>query len=83
MGNVHNTEGVFGLQRAFKLAGVNHVIASLWNVGDEATKDLMVAFYSNLLQKQQDPATALCNAKDELREDGYEPQDWAGFILIE
>jgi len=43
----------------------------------------MVQFYENLLQKKQDPATALRNAKDQLRDEGYEPQDWAGFILIE
>ena len=78
-----NTEGVFGLQRAFKLAGVNHVVASLWDVDDEATKDLMVAFYRNLLQQKQAPSVALRNAKDKLRKEGYEPQDWAGFILIE
>ena len=83
LGNVHNTEGVFGLQRAFKLAGVNYVIASLWDVNDTATKDLMVAFYTNLLQKKQDPATALRKAKAALRNEGYEPVDWAGFILIE
>ncbi len=83
LGNLHNTEGVFGLQRAFKLAGVNYVVASLWNIDDTATKELMVAFYVNLLQKKQAPATALSKAKDELREAGYEPHDWAGFILIE
>jgi len=52
-------------------------------VDDEATKDLMVKFYENLLKEKQDPTTALRNAKDQLREAGYEPQDWAGFILIE
>jgi len=83
LGDTHNTEGVFGLQRAFKLAGVNHVVASLWDVDDEATKDLMVKFYENLLKEKQDPATALRNAKDHFRTKGYEPQDWAGFILIE
>jgi len=40
-------------------------------------------FYKNLLQKKQTSATALRNAKNELREAGYQPQDWAGFILIE
>ena len=59
------------------------VVASLCHVDDEATKDLMVKFYENLLKEKQDPTTALRNAKDQLREAGYEPQDWAGFILIE
>ncbi len=83
LGNVHNTEGVFGLQRAFKLAGVDYVVASLWAVDDTATKELMVLFYENLLRKKQDPATALRNAKEKLRKDGYLSKYWAGFILIE
>ena len=85
LGNVHNTEGVFGLQRAFKLAGVDYVVASLWDVDDTATKDLMVEFYTNLLERKQDPATALRNAKKYLREvkQYSDPEDWAGFILIE
>jgi len=78
----HNTEGVFGLQRAFKLAGVDYVVASLWDVDDGATKDLMVEFYKNLLERKQDPATALRNAKNHFREK-WDPELWAGFILIE
>gem|GEM_PF-1945766 len=81
LGNVHNTEGVFGLQRAFKLAGVDYVVASLWDVDDKATKDLMVEFYKNLLERKQDPATALRNAKRKFMKD--DPELWAGFILIE
>ncbi len=83
LGDIHNTEGVFGLQRAFKIAGAKNVVASLWNVDDAATKDLMVLFYQNLLEKKQDVATALRNAKTQLREEGMEAEDWAGFILIE
>ena len=83
LGDVHNTEGVFGLQRAFRLAGVEYVVASLWDVDDGATKELMVKFYENLLKKKQDPTTALRNAKDYFRDKGWEPVDWAGFILIE
>ncbi len=82
-GKVYNTEGVFGLQRAFKLAGVDNVIASLWNVDDETTKELMIRFYTNLLEKKMEVATALREAKKSMREDDYQPKDWAGFILIE
>ena len=41
-------EGVMGLSRAFIAAGVPSLVVSLWKVPDEATKDLMVEFYSNL-----------------------------------
>ena len=83
LGKVYSKEGVFGLQRAFKIAGVDHVISSLWKVNDEASKDLMCAFKFNLLHKKQDPALALKNAKFQLREDGYDPVDWAAYILTE
>ncbi len=81
--DIHDTEGVIGLQHAFKLAGAQHVVVSLWKVNDIATKDLMILFYQNLLNKKQDTATALHNAKAEMRNKGAKPQDWAGFILIE
>jgi len=77
----NDIEGVFGLQRAFKLAGVDYIIASLWQVDDKATQELMVEFYKNLLELKQDPATALRNAKRKFMKD--DPELWAGFILIE
>lgn len=83
LGENHSTEGIFGLQRAFKLAGVENVIASLWNVSDVATKELMVLFYDYLLLQKQDPATALRNAKLNMKKNGAKPKNWAGFILIE
>ena len=83
LGSIYNYEGVFGLQRAFKIAGVNYVIASLWDVNDSATKEFMVSFYSHLIDKKQNLATALKSAKLNLKEAGYDPTDWAGFLLFE
>ncbi len=48
-GELRGSEGVFGLQRAFKLAGVNYVMASLWHVPDKETSEFMNTFYSNWL----------------------------------
>ncbi len=52
LGEVAGGEGVFGLQRAFALAGARTVVASLWKVDDAATRALMVEFYKNLFQKR-------------------------------
>jgi CHAT domain-containing protein len=56
-------EGVFGLQRAFHVAGCRHVVASLWQVEDEATAALMRLFYRNLWVEKQDALQALRQAQ--------------------
>lgn len=56
-------EGVFGLQRAFHLAGCQNVIASLWKVDDWATTVLMEEFYRNLWQTKLSKREALRQAQ--------------------
>jgi CHAT domain-containing protein len=56
-------EGVYGLQRAFHVAGCNDVVASLWKVDDDATQALMALFYRNLWERKLDPAEALRQAQ--------------------
>ena len=80
-GSILRGEGVIGISRGFLAAGANNVIASLWKVHDEKTKDLMVAFYSYLLEGNS-YADALRLAKLDGIERGYLPMDWAGFLLI-
>jgi CHAT domain-containing protein len=59
LGEVAGGEGVFGLQRAFHLAGAGNVVASLWKVDDNATAALMKLFYRNLWTNHLPPLEAL------------------------
>jgi CHAT domain-containing protein len=63
LGEVAGGEGVFGLQRAFHLAGAKNVVASLWKVDDEATAALMGLFYHKLWQEKLPPLEALRQAQ--------------------
>jgi tetratricopeptide (TPR) repeat protein len=63
LGEVAGGEGVFGLQRAFHLAGAHNVIASLWKVDDAATAALMALFYHQLWQEKKSPLEALRQAQ--------------------
>lgn len=85
-GDINQGEGVFGLQRGFKKAGVQTLVMSLWEVADDATQILMTAFYDNLLQGQS-KRDALHNAQHHLRiVDGGQydhPQFWAAFIILD
>lgn len=75
-------EGVFGLQRGFKLAGANTLLMSLWKVDDEATKILMTEFYKNYLSGKT-KRKSLHLAQQMLRITHPEPEYWAGFILLD
>lgn len=75
-------EGVLGLARAFLLAGVASVCASLWKVPDEATAELMMRFYAGLLENLS-PSAALRAAQLAVREgDLPHPVNWAGFVVF-
>lgn len=74
LGRVGGGEGVFGLQRAFAIAGARTAVASLWKVSDDATQILMAEFYSNMWQKGLPKLDALRQAQlTMLRR--FEPQD--------
>lgn len=59
LGEVAGGEGVFGLQRAFHLAGAHNVVASLWKVDDQPTAALMRLFYHKLWVEKKPPIVAL------------------------
>ncbi len=76
-------EGLLGLTRGFMDAGAPRVVASLWNVDDVATAELMKRFYKFMLQLNQSPAAALRAAQLEIsRQPRWaDPYYWAGFTL--
>ena len=80
LGEIKGDEGVFGLQRAFKLAGAKCIIMSLWSVPDNATKELMNRFYSNLV-KTRDIDDAFTMAQRSMKHT-YDVRDWGGFVIL-
>jgi CHAT domain-containing protein len=86
LGKVDDVDGVYGLQRGFKMAGVDTIVMSLWKVSDDATKILMVEFYRNLISGKK-KCQSLTDAQKYLRkvENGKydKPQFWASFIMLD
>jgi CHAT domain-containing protein len=86
LGEIKAGEGVFGLRRAFQIAGVRTVIMSLWSVDDEATRLWMRALYEGRLQKHLSTADAMRQASLSVlrarraRGDSTHPFYWAGFV---
>ena len=78
-------EGVFGLQRAFKKAGVGTIIMSLWNVDDKVTSEFMVAFYEQLTDKANNwnKRKAFEQTKEIIRKEHPDPYYWAAFVMLD
>lgn len=81
LGEIKGSEGVFGLQRGFKMAGVKKMIVSLWQVPDKETAELMVSFYSYWL-KGKTINESFYQAQADMRKK-YAPFFWAAFVLVE
>jgi CHAT domain-containing protein len=78
-GDVKLGQGVYGLRRAFVVAGAETVVISLWKVRDDTTSQLMETYYRNLLVGQG-RATGLREAMRTLRQTQPHPHYWAPFI---
>ena len=76
-------EGLVGLTRGFMYAGAQRVVASLWQVDDLATAQLMKSFYLGMLKERLRPARALRLAQLEMlkQQRWSSPYFWAPFVI--
>jgi CHAT domain-containing protein len=76
-------EGLVSLTRAFLYAGAAGVVATLWDVDDRATSELMQRFYDGLLVRKLPPGKSLREAQNLMRADARwrHPYYWAGVTL--
>lgn len=82
LGHVEVGEGVFGLQRAFKIAGVEKLMMSLWKVDDEATQLLFESFYKNWMTGKRSIEEAFQLAQQEIKKVYKDPYYWGAFVLV-
>ncbi len=80
LGKVSNGDDVIGLTRGFLYAGARSIVASLWEVDDAATAQLMESFYRNLAS--HDKREALRLAQIETRKQFPQPWYWAAFNIV-
>jgi len=84
LGDVQGSEGVIGLQRGFKMAGVDNLIITLWEVSAEFTKEFMISFYTKLLTGQSiHDAFYTTQAEMKVKSKNMNPYYWAAFVLLE
>ena len=83
LGDIQGNEGVYGLQRAFKIAGAKYLVMSLWQVPDFHTQELMTTFYSKWLEDKMSIPDAFRAAQKVMKDKFKEPFYWAGFVLVE
>jgi len=81
LGEVSNGEGVYGLQRAFLVAGAKVLVMSMFKVDDEATQRLILNFYKKWLTTGN-LRQSFIDAKKELRTDYPSPIYWGAFMMI-
>lgn len=79
-GEFEDGEGVWGLQRAFQVAGVRYIIMSLFKVDDQVTAKLMQSFYANMANGQN-VMLAFKNAQQETKGKYKRPIEWGSFVI--
>lgn len=79
------SEGLYGLQRAFKKAGVGTIVMSLWSVSDKITSDFMTTFFERLADTHNawNKRKAFEEAKEIIRKKHPDPFHWAAFVMLD
>lgn len=79
------SEGLYGLQRAFKKAGVQCMVMTLWNVSDVASREFMEEFYKNLADKNNgwNKRKSFDEARKYIRKKYNEAYYWAAFVMLD
>lgn len=82
LGDIQGDEGVYGLQRAFRMAGAGNLLMSLWEVPDKETADFMETFYSQLFNKKTIQHAFLFAQKEMKNKYRAYPEKWAAWVLV-
>lgn len=82
LGQLEAGEGVYGLQRAFRIAGAKSMMMSLWKVSDQVTEQLMSSFYANWL-KSGDRRAAFIQAQKAIKKEYDDPYFWGAFVMVD
>jgi CHAT domain-containing protein len=82
LGEIMVGEGVYGLQRAFQIAGAKVVVMSLFKVSDQVTRELMQVFYNKWLVDNLDKRLAFLEAKKAIRNKYPQEKYWGSFVMI-
>ena len=82
LGDIEGNEGVYGLQRAFKIAGIQNLVMSLWKVTDKETSEFMQQFYKGMFSGQS-ISDAFYSAQTTMKTKyRNEPVKWVAWILV-
>lgn len=76
-------EGLYGLQRAFKKAGVGTMVMTLWSVSDKVATEFMIKFYESLAENNWNKHKAFNIAKSQIKEEYPDPYYWAAFVMLD
>jgi CHAT domain-containing protein len=82
LGDIKANEGVYGLQRSLKMAGVDHLLISLWEVPDKETVEFMEFFYDNLFEQKSIQNAFKATQLNMMNRYPDDLSKWAAFILL-